>query len=73
MNGDSLNKAYLLPGFAGLPNRLAASQPRWQMDYDAILKANGVMLEGVTVSAEKRPAQLVDERYTTGMFSGDAG
>lgn len=74
MNGDSLNKAYLLPGFAGLPNRLAAaSQPRWQMDYDAILKANGVMLEGVTVKVQKKsPAQLVDERYTTGMFSGDA-
>lgn len=75
MGGDSLNKMYLFPGFAALPGKLAAaaSQSRWQMDYDAILKANGIMLEGVTVKVQKKsPAQVVDERYTTGMFSGDA-
>lgn len=72
---DSLNKTYALPGFSALPTEtvIAMNKSRWQMDYDAILKANGQLLEGVTINVKKKsPAEIVDEKYTTGMFSGDA-
>jgi hypothetical protein len=46
---------------------------QWQADYEALQKANGLMLEGVTVTTiKKTPLQVVDEKYTTGMFTGDA-
>lgn len=46
---------------------------QWQMDYQAILKEKGEMLEGITVQVKKKsPEQEVDERYTSGMFTGDA-
>lgn len=42
-------------------------------DYDAILKANGLMLEGITIKVRKKsPAEELDEKYTRGMFSGFA-
>lgn len=72
---DSLNKPYLFPGFSAWPAEriMEASRARWQMDYDAILKENGQMLEGVTIKVQKKtPAEIIDEKYTTGMFSGDA-
>jgi hypothetical protein len=46
---------------------------KWKMDYDAIVKANGLLLDEVRVKViKKSPMQVVDENYTTGMFSGDA-
>ena len=43
------------------------------MDYDAIARANGLMLPGITIKVHKRsPLEEVDEKYTTGFFSGDA-
>ncbi len=42
-------------------------------DYEAIQKASGIMLEEIRLkSVRKSPLQQVDERYTTGLFSGDA-
>lgn len=75
LNGDSLNKPYLWPGFTPVPDnkRVSAAASRWQMDYEEILKANGLMLEGINVKAQKKtPAEIIDDRYTTGMFNGDA-
>ena len=48
-------------------------QSKLAFDYDAILKANGRMLEGVTVrTRRKSPVQELDERYTSSLFAGDA-
>jgi hypothetical protein len=75
VKGDSLNKQFQWAGFSPAPAKLFSSfaTSKWQMDYDAILKENGIMLEGITVKVQKKsPLELVDERYTSGMFSGEA-
>jgi len=42
-------------------------------DYEAIQKASGIMLEGITVKAiKKTPLQELDDKYTKGAFSGFA-
>lgn len=75
-DNDSLRRSFSLPVHPAFPTRAGVNKgpsSAWQMDYDAILKANGLMLEGVTVKAKKRsPMEELDERYTTGLFSGDA-
>jgi hypothetical protein len=75
MNGDSLYKGFSFPAIAAIPYKInnSESPAKWVMDYDAIQKANGMMLQGITVKAQKKsPAQQVDERYTKGVFSGFA-
>lgn len=43
------------------------------IDYDAIQKAAGLMLEEVVLKAKRKSLlQELDERYTNGQFSGDA-
>ncbi len=43
------------------------------MDYAAILKAEGIMLEGVTVQSVKlTPTQKLEEKYTSGAFATEA-
>jgi len=71
---DSLRRRFSLPPvrFSTMSGQ-EKQDNRWQMDYDAILKANGQMLEEVKLkSIKKSPLQIVDDRYTTGAFSGDA-
>ncbi len=78
MTGDSLTRSFLLP----VPERtsfkltnplLAGSQSKMAFDYDAIQKASGLMLGGVTVKAKKKnPIQELEEKYASGLFSGDA-
>ena len=47
------------------------AQTKLAFDYDAITKANGQMLQGVTVKARKKtPGQELEERYASGLFSG---
>jgi|CXWL01.1.fsa_nt_gi hypothetical protein len=76
MNDDSVRKTFLLPvteKFKPYSGYTAGNNSRWKTDYDAILKVNGIMLEEVRLKAQKKnPLQEVDERYTAGMFSGDA-
>ncbi|MBK8952382.1 MAG: hypothetical protein IPM85_08990 [Chitinophagaceae bacterium] len=76
MDGDSLNRTFLLPPGDIMPALMImdiANGKKWQMDFDAIMKANGIMLEGVTVKAKKKTAvEQLDDNYTTGMFSGTA-
>ncbi|MGB3008480.1 MAG: hypothetical protein WBC06_18330, partial [Chitinophagaceae bacterium] len=58
-----------------IPYKLNKSETpvKWMMDYEAIQKANGMMLQGITVKAQKKsPTQQVDERYARGAFAGDA-
>ncbi|MGQ0738689.1 MAG: hypothetical protein ACT4OJ_06480 [Bacteroidota bacterium] len=72
---DSLNRPFTWAGFSPAQGKIfpASNTAGWQMDYDAILKENGVMLEGVTVKVNtKTPLEQVEERYTSGLFSGDA-
>lgn len=72
---DSLGKQYPLRDIHGYRpfNVPVSAAGAWKMDYDAILKANGVMLEEIRLKSIRRnPLQEVDDRYTSGMFSGDA-
>lgn len=76
LDGDSLNRTFLIPPGDIIPASIIkdiANAKKWQMDFDAILKANGIMLEGVTVKAKKKTAaEQLDDNYTSGMFSGTA-
>ncbi len=76
LDGDSLNRTFLLPPVDIIPGVVLkdiSNEKRWQMDFDAIMKANGILLEGVTVKARKKTAvEQLDDNYTSGMFSGTA-
>lgn len=73
-DSDSLHRPFSLPAGANMAiKKIRNGQPLWQMDYDAILRAEGIMLENVTVKAHKKSLlQELDEKYTSGLFSGDA-
>ena len=52
---------------------MLSGNERWSREYDQLLKANGLMLEGITLKSRvKSPQQKVEEEYTRGAFSGDA-
>lgn len=75
MSADSLYRGFSLPAIAPLPNSFAVSsyQTKWQMDYEAIQKANGQMLEGITLKVQKKTSmEQLDDTYTSGAFSGNA-
>lgn len=75
MGLDSLHKTFTWKGYTPLPRSAIAAgiSRKWEMDHDAIVQASGLMLEAVTVKARKKdPVQELDEKYTTGLFSGDA-
>jgi len=76
LSEDSITKSFSVPHAKKTHSFLGSSSvtnSRWVMDYDAIQKANGIMLEEVKLKVQKKnPMQQVDERYTAGMFSGDA-
>lgn len=74
LDKDSLQRKFALPNLHPLPYySLNGNLTKWQMDYDAIMKAEGVMLEGVTVKVRKKtPEEEVEDRYVGGMFSGPA-
>lgn len=74
---DSLTKPY--PLLAPSKELFAVQEPApayasmIENDYDAILKASGIMLEGITVKARKKnPIAELEEKYASGLFSGDA-
>ncbi len=73
--GDTLRRPFAWSGFGAAPFRPAATvlASRWQQDYNELLKEKGLLLEGITIKVKKKtPMEEVDERYTSGMFSGDA-
>lgn len=75
LDADSLHKIFSLPQPEGINTQASGRDyfSKWQMDYDAILKAEGLMLEGVTVKVHKKSAmEELQEKYTTGLFAGDA-
>lgn len=75
MGDDSLHKNFSWNEYKGWPRSLvtAGTSRKWETDYDAIIRANGLMLEAVTVkSRPKTSLEELDEKYTRGLFSGDA-
>ncbi|MBL7725853.1 MAG: hypothetical protein JNK27_17070 [Chitinophagaceae bacterium] len=76
MTSDSLGKVYTVTSPVEQAAEIDKSpsiskQGVLAADYDAIQKANGLMLEGVTLKVRKKsPAEELDEKYTRGMFSG---
>lgn len=78
MGADSLTRPFFLPK-AILPFRQTVMMPgtaqkKMDIDYDAIQKAAGLMMEEVILKAKKKKSLLqeLEEKYTTGQFSGDA-
>lgn len=75
---DSLGRSFALPAdpaaFFSLQQHASMTGPGGlAADFDAILKAKGVMLDPVIVKTKKKnPLQELEEKYASGMFSGDA-
>lgn len=76
MTSDSLGRSYpvAIPGPADFATvNLQDKQKQLAEDFDAIQKANGLMLEGITLKVRKKsPTEELDDRYTRGQFSGMA-
>lgn len=77
MTGDSLGRPYPVvipePNDASATIHTAAAE-KMAAAYDAIDKADGLVLEEVTLNVKKKtPTEILDETYTRGMFSGQAG
>lgn len=75
-DADSIATSFLFPGINTkqfLPGgvRLNDISSKLAYDYESILKANGQMLEGITVKVKKKSSvQELEERYTSGLFAG---
>lgn len=80
MGEDSLHRPYAVPMLPvqrqGLPENATAVDVSKKMreEYDAAIKAEGVMLEGVTLKVRKKTElEQLEERYVkNGMFGGQA-
>lgn len=76
LNGDTLtrhfsylpfNRQYLLAG----QQTAKEKETKIGFDFDAIAKAEGITLGGVTVKAKKKSdIELLEEKYASGLFSG---
>jgi hypothetical protein len=78
LDADSLNKIYALPGISGSDTRPSGissgrSAKKMQKEYNAVMMARGIMLEGVTVNSHKKSKQEeFEEKYVSSLFAGDA-
>jgi hypothetical protein len=75
LNGDSVRRVFPLLPMLIKPYTISQieTNTRWKMDYEAIQKAKGQMLEEVKLKVKKKsPMQQVEDNYTSGLFSGDA-
>lgn len=76
MTSDSLGRSYPVArtgpsDFVSV--NLQEKQKQLAEDFDAIQKANGLMLEGITLKVRKKsPTEELDDKYTRGPFSGMA-
>ncbi len=77
-NGDSIKTSFGLQPMHPVKQFFSSAgtapldfSSRLAYDYDYILKANGLMLEGVTLKVKKKSAvQELEERYASGLFTG---
>jgi hypothetical protein len=78
LTGDSLNRKFRMPVYRGDPASVANllspdQQQRMAQEYESYLKAEGLMLEGVTVKSRKKtPLEELEEKYVSPLFAGDA-
>ncbi len=78
LDGDSLNKTYILPLIYltdfSLNEIFSSDRDKKMFDeYNAAIKAEGIMLEGVTVTGRKKTAlEETEGKYVSSLFSGDA-
>ena len=78
LSSDSLTRSFLIPATEKQPSVISdeligGKQSKLAYDYDAIAKANGVMLKGITLKVKKKSLlEEMEEKYVNGMFSGDA-
>lgn len=75
MTSDSLGRNYpvLIPGPPQPVTSEVSQLKKLAGDYEAIRKANGLMLEEVTLTVKKKtPTEVLDEQYSKGMFSGQS-
>ena len=78
---DSLNRSYMLPGIDKNewlsynikdPQVNPAIARKLADEYDIFLKSKGVVLSEVVLKSRKKtPLEELEEKYTTGAFSGD--
>jgi hypothetical protein len=78
MDNDSLFTHYILPpvsliDYSAGSNASAEQQQRLIDEYNAFVKAEGLLLEGVTVKARKKTElEETEAKYVSGLFSGTA-
>ena len=79
LSEDSLTRVFRLPSVGNIPYSrydflLVNRQAEMAYDYEAIQKASGLMLEGVTVKTKRKlsPIEELQEKYASGAFSSDA-
>jgi hypothetical protein len=74
LDGDSLHRYFSLPRLVKTyPLSIADQNRKITDDYNAIMKAEGVMLEAVTVKGVKKTrTQQLEDEYVSGAFAGDA-
>ena len=79
LSADSLTRSFPLPAVIKLPVYdndflVINGQAKMADDYEAIQKAEGVLLQGVTVKTKRKksPIEELEEKYVNGAFSTDA-
>ncbi len=76
LSADSLTRSFLLPRVARPPFMTEEFIPGHKLknmadNFDEIKKANGLLLEGVTIQVRKKsPIQELEEKYASGLFAG---
>lgn len=78
---DSLTRCYTLPNLTAeqfislrkYDSLSIASGGKFSDEYEAVMRAQGLMLPGITVKAKKKSAlEELEERYVSGLFSSGA-
>ncbi|MFI5129507.1 MAG: hypothetical protein ACHQFX_05925 [Chitinophagales bacterium] len=77
LDGDSLHRHYMLPKIFpnnNYPAAVVSDREKKMLDeYNAIMNAEGLILEGVTVKGRKKTAlEETEEKYVSGLFAGNA-
>jgi hypothetical protein len=76
LDSDTLTRSFDLPLVMRqypLRNTPGVQQKKMEDEYNAIARAEGLMLEGVTVKGRKKTKlEETEEKYVTGLFGGDA-
>ena len=77
LSGDSITRRFIIPAMERQPlfidGTMSDKQVKMGIDFDGIQKANGIMMQGITLKVKKKSAvQELEEKYASGLFSGFA-